>query len=83
MQWWVKHFAGNMSVSRPPLMEFLYSDGVSIEDLTIKDSPFWTIHPYASSNIRINNITVQNPPVAPNTDGIDVDSCTNVTITNR
>eukprot|EP00520_Triparma_pacifica_P004229 CAMPEP_0118633778 /NCGR_PEP_ID=MMETSP0785-20121206/1182_1 /TAXON_ID=91992 /ORGANISM="Bolidomonas pacifica, Strain CCMP 1866" /LENGTH=274 /DNA_ID=CAMNT_0006524683 /DNA_START=47 /DNA_END=867 /DNA_ORIENTATION=- len=82
LPWWVKHFAGNMSVSRPPLMEFLYSDGVSIEDLVIKDSPFWTIHPYASSNIRINNITVQNPPVAPNTDGVDVDSCTNVTITN-
>jgi polygalacturonase len=83
LKWWVKHFAGNSVVSRPPLMEFLYSDGVSIEDLTIMNSPFWTIHPYASSNIRINNITVENPPVAPNTDGVDVDSCTNVTITNR
>jgi len=56
--------------------------------LTIQDSPFWTVHPYASSNIHIQYLNISNDPgrdahggrIAPNTDGIDPDSCTDVVI---
>lgn len=81
--WWAKHFAKRLNVSRPPLVEIAFSDDIRIGGgLTFKDSPFWTLHPYASTNIQIDSVFVRNPSVSPNTDGVDVDSCTNVTITN-
>jgi polygalacturonase len=65
---------------RPPLIQFLSCERVWIEDVTIKNSPFWTIHPVFSNDIRIEHVKIENPSDAPNTDGIDIDSCTNVII---
>ena len=53
---------------------------VRIEDVTVLNSPFWTIHPLYCDGLSIVNVTVRNPHDAPNTDGIDVDSCVNVLI---
>ncbi|QTQ14878.1 glycoside hydrolase family 28 protein [Treponema parvum] len=71
----------NIQFLRPPLIQFYKCKNCSIEDITACNSPFWTIHPVYSDSINISNVTVQNPAErAPNTDGIDIDSCTNVTI---
>ncbi|MCE1196406.1 glycoside hydrolase family 28 protein [bacterium] len=65
---------------RPPLAQFLSCDGVTLRGVTLTNSPFWTLHPVFSTRILIDNIRIQNPSDAPNTDGIDVDSCTDVRI---
>jgi hypothetical protein len=52
-------------------------------NISIHNSPSWTIHPYFSSNIHIHhvNITDDAPGDAHfNTDGIDPNSCENVLI---
>ena len=67
---------------RPPLVQIRESNNVKIEGLTIQNSPFWTVHPLYSTNIILKDLSVINPPDAPNTDGIDVDSCSFVTIKN-
>ncbi len=65
---------------RPPLLQFLSCEGVSVEGVTLRNSPFWTVHPVFSENVSIRNVRIENPSDAPNTDGIDVDSCSEVSI---
>lgn len=66
---------------RPPLFQALRSRNVTLEGVTIKDSPFWTIHPVFSSHLIFRGLTIKNPAnMAPNTDGFDIDSCDHVTI---
>jgi polygalacturonase/rhamnogalacturonyl hydrolase YesR len=63
---------------RPSLIEFQSCEQILLEDFTIKQSPFWTIHPVFSKNITIRKLNVQHG--TSNDDGIDPDSCTDVLI---
>jgi len=69
-----------MQFLRPPLIQFYRCSKILMEGITFRNSPFWTIHPVFSDNIEIRGITIINPSDAPNTDGIDIDSCSDVTI---
>lgn len=66
---------------RPALLQIRTSDHVSIEGITLTNSPFWTLHPLYSTNLHFKDLIIINPKDAPNTDGIDVDSCQHVHIT--
>ncbi|HQH88171.1 MAG: glycoside hydrolase family 28 protein [Spirochaetia bacterium] len=66
---------------RPPLVQFFGCSDVAIEGLKFQNSPFWTIHPVFSNRISIRNISIHNPSDAPNTDGIDIDSCKDILVT--
>lgn len=65
---------------RPPAIQFFNCRNVTIRDITVINSPFWTIHPVYCTNLEISGVTVTNPPDAPNTDGIDIDSCQGVLV---
>lgn len=80
--WWKKHFANQLEWSRPPLVEIMYGDNIIVEDVTLQNSAFWSLHPYASTNIHVRNMQILSPAYSPNTDGVDVDSCKNVIIEN-
>lgn len=64
---------------RPPFIQFIRSKNILIENITIKNSPFWTVNPEFCDNVTIKGITINNPP-SPNTDGINPESCKNVRI---
>jgi polygalacturonase len=65
---------------RPPLVQFYQCAGVSLEGVTLADSPFWTVHPVFCRGLKLSGLSVVNPHDAPNTDGIDIDSCEDVEI---
>ncbi len=65
---------------RPSLVEFSFCENVILEGVKIIDSPFWTVHPLYVKNLLLKDLHIENPYTAPNTDGIDVDSCEDVTI---
>ncbi|MDZ7581149.1 MAG: glycoside hydrolase family 28 protein [Deltaproteobacteria bacterium] len=65
---------------RPPAIQFFKCRNVTIRDITVINSPFWTIHPVYCENLEISGVTITNPQDAPNTDGIDIDSCTEVLV---
>lgn len=68
---------------RPPFIQTMYCKNVQIDGITIRNSPFWTINPQFSENVTINGVTIFNPEsFAPNTDGINPESCNNVHISN-
>ncbi len=64
----------------PPTIQLYRCRDCRIEGITVVDSPFWTIHPVYCSRLEIRNVTVHNPYEAPNTDGLDIDSCQDVVV---
>lgn len=63
---------------RPTLIEFYECENILIQDLTIMDSPFWTVHPVFSKNITLRNLTISGSVT--NDDGVDPDGCADVLI---
>ena len=66
---------------RPQLISLRLCRRVRVEGVRLMRSPSWTIHPWRCDNVRIAGVTITNPPHAPNTDGIDPESCRDVVIT--
>ena len=55
------------------------SKNILIEGIHIKGGPMWVLHPLYCENVVIRNVVVESFPGA-NTDGVDVDSCRHVRI---
>ncbi|MDR0878724.1 MAG: glycoside hydrolase family 28 protein [Treponema sp.] len=70
----------NTQFLRPPIIQFYKCKDLLLDGIHLLNSPFWTLHPLFCDNIVIRNITITNPHDAPNTDGMDIDSCSNVLI---
>lgn len=67
---------------RPVLLSIKNSDKVLIEDIVIQNSPAWNIHPWFCTNLKLENVTVKNKYSAQNGDGIDIESCRFVEVSN-
>jgi polygalacturonase len=65
---------------RPRLINLIDCEDVLLRDLTLRNSPCWTVHPLYCENVTIENLSIFNPEDSPNTDGINPDSCRNVRI---
>uniref|UniRef100_A0A2N9HVC8 Pectate lyase superfamily protein domain-containing protein n=1 Tax=Fagus sylvatica TaxID=28930 RepID=A0A2N9HVC8_FAGSY len=78
--WWDLWWNRTLEHTRGHLVELMNSHNILISNLTFLNSPFWTIHPVYCSNVLIKDMTILAPLNAPNTDGIDPDSSTNVCI---
>lgn len=53
---------------------------VLLHGITVKNTPSWNIHPYFSSGVKLYDLTLENKPDMPTTDGIDADFCNGVEI---
>ncbi|XP_042377464.1 probable polygalacturonase [Zingiber officinale] len=81
--WWTKYKKKILTNTRGPLVQLMWSKDIVISNITLRNSPFWTLHPYDCKNVTISGITILAPVFgAPNTDGIDPDSCQDVLIEN-
>lgn len=65
---------------RPRTVFLSHTKGCALVGIRLSDSPSWTVHPYFSESTDIISLTITNPKDAPNTDGIDVESCKDVRI---
>ena len=63
---------------RPQLINLCHCTRVLIEGVTIKDSPFWTIHPVLCDNVIVRGVTIDSH--FPNNDGCDPEGTSNVLI---
>jgi polygalacturonase len=89
-EFWRRHNAAadpdnfpNLSVARARLAVIESSRGVTIEGVTFKDSQFWNLHLYRCEGVTVRRASFEVPDdyrQAPSTDGIDLDSCRDVTI---
>jgi len=62
------------------LVAFVNCRNVTLEGVTFRDAPGWTIWPLGCDGVRITGIKIHNDPRGPNSDGIDIDTCRNVII---
>lgn len=83
-KWWqlFRNERKKLLYPRPKLISLDGCENISIKDVTLINSPSWTVNPICSNNITIDNIKIHNPQDSPNTDGIDPESCMNVRISN-
>ncbi len=65
---------------RPRLIFLRDCSHITIEGITVQNSPSWTIHPLFSDHLKLLNLKVINPKDSPNTDGINPESCSEVLI---
>lgn len=68
-------------LDRPsPMLEFYNCKNLRIEDVRIENAPGWTLRPNQCENVFIRGVTIKNPIIGPNTDGIDITCSQNVFI---
>ena len=65
---------------RPTTIYVEKSDHVTFRDFTVRNAPFWTLHPAGCDDVLIQNIRILNDLDVANSDGIDPDHCRNVRI---
>jgi polygalacturonase len=74
----------NLEVERPRLVFIDRSHDVRISGLALQDSGFWNLHLYRCHDVVVEGLTITAPTkghiLGPSTDGMDVDSCQDVTI---
>ena len=95
--WWDKYWqtrkdydakglrwAADYDTQRPRLIQIFKSDHVDLRGLTLRRPGFWTVHICYSTAITVDGITIRNNigGRGPSTDGIDVDSSSNVLVEN-
>ena len=71
-----------LTYGRPRVINLYRCRNVRIEDVTIVNSPSWTVHPVGCDNLVVDGISIINPEDGPNTDGVNPESCRNVRIAN-
>jgi hypothetical protein len=62
------------------LIQFEGCKNVIIENVTLKGSESWTLHLLACDEVLVSGIKIRNPLHGPNTDGIDIQACSNLRI---
>src|ERR1035437_3177986 len=70
----------NVDVDRPRNLFIQDSKDVQISGISLRDSGLWNLHLYRCQNVVVEKLDIRAPTHSPSTDGIDVDSCQDVTI---
>jgi len=65
---------------RPPFVQPYSCKNVLIEDITIKNSPFWLVNPVLCQHVTVKGVSFLSH--GPNSDGCDPESCDHVLIEN-
>ncbi|HEY6346528.1 MAG TPA: glycosyl hydrolase family 28 protein [Bryobacteraceae bacterium] len=82
-------WAADYDAQRPRLIQIYKSDNVDLQGLTLRRSGFWTVHICYSHKVTVDGVTIRNNigrnnigGRGPSTDGIDVDSSSDVLVEN-
>ena len=74
-----KYGEGKPVLRRPSAMVWLLRcDQVRVENVILRDSMCWTLHPEACDGVTIKNVVIDDNRHVANTDGIDVSGCSHV-----
>lgn len=78
--WWDQEKRRKNPAVRPKMLFLNHCKNVTLQGITVKNSPSWNLHPYFSQTIKFIDIRLESPSKSHNTDGIDPESCTDVEI---
>lgn len=83
IRWKWNKSAANKDGQRPRLVYLSECSNVTLQDLHLKDSPYWTTHSYRSHHLRFLGLTITSPSEGIpgySTDAIDLDNCHDVLV---
>ena len=63
---------------RPVMVLPVRCERVLLEGVTFENSPRWNVRPLLCTDVTVRGVTVRNPSWAQNGDGLDIESCRNV-----
>jgi polygalacturonase len=69
-------------LERPFTIFIIESQNLTLKDFTLSDPAFWAIRTTGCNDLEINGIKIFTDLMVPNADGIDIDRCQRVRITN-
>lgn len=69
---------GERAKLRPCAVEFVNCSRILIDGITLRNSPFWCIHPLYCDNVTVSGVTIDSH--FPNNDGCDPESSSDVLI---
>jgi polygalacturonase len=75
-----KRVFGEGSHLPPSMIQFIGCKNVLIDGVSIRDAPYWVIHPVYCNNVTVRHVTINSLNL--NNDGCDPESCSNVLIEN-
>jgi polygalacturonase len=77
-------WAVDYDCKRPRMVVAHNASNLLIQDITLRESPFWTLHILYSEKVTIDGVTIRNAfeVRAPSTDGINIDSSRDVLVQN-
>jgi polygalacturonase len=75
-------WAADYDCQRPRLIQIYKSSNVDLQGLQLKRSGFWTVHICYSQKVTVDGVTIRNNigGKGPSTDGIDIDSSSEVLV---
>lgn len=77
---WYENHRVKRGAWRPRGLFFNRCSDLLLQGVTVRNTPSWNIHPYFCERVRLYDLTLENPPKMPTTDGVDPDCCTDVEI---
>jgi polygalacturonase len=92
--WWPESFEGNWwpfdkkpgdpdpRGGRPMMIIFIGCNQLRLHDITLRAAPSWTIHLVGCQDVAISGLSIHNSWEVANNDGMDIDHCRDVTVTN-
>lgn len=78
----ILHKDQNKRIVRPKVICMVECKNIRVRDITLLNSPSWMQNYLACEDLVIDGITVSNRRSSVNNDGIDIDCCRNVRISN-
>lgn len=76
-----KYGEGLPVLRRPSAMVWLLRcRGVRVENILLRDSMCWTLHPEACDDVLIRDVVIDDNRHVANTDGLDISGCRDVTV---
>ena len=84
-EFWIRRQCTNLEALRPRLVYISNSKNVTVQDVHLINSPFWTNHIYNSERIKYLYCTIYAPhepqdAKAPSSDALDLDVCKDVLV---
>ena len=65
-----------------PLLNFVRCRNLRLHNFTIRNSPGWTVHTLCCDHVTIDSLVIDNNMTGPNTDGLDINGCRHVFVSN-
>ena len=64
------------------MIQFTLCENVQLRGVRLCNPSYWTLFLHGCRAVRIDGLSIENPPQTPNGDGIDIDCCERVTVSN-